>query len=69
MTRNPTETTIIDEFEFTAAYGTAVVLVPPRAADHARDDDWRTADLKRLIDRATACSAPASGSRWAVNNF
>jgi hypothetical protein len=42
MNQRSTDMTSTDEFEFTAGYGTAIIM--RRAASSARNEDWRIAE-------------------------
>lgn len=56
MTHHSTEMTSIDDFDFTAGYGTAIVATPARVRGSALNEDWRTADswcLREDCDGAT----------------
>jgi len=65
MTSISTETTNTDEFDFTAAYGTAIVAVRARLATSARNDDWRAADGGSLIEHGDGLFGVGNRSRLA----
>ena len=50
MTQYSTEMTNTHEVEFTAGYGTAIVVIPARRVGSAQKDDWRIAANESPID-------------------